>query len=322
MKVVITDYQYDDIAAERKIIVAAGLELFDYQYKNENDVIKIAKDADAIVTQYSNISRKVIEELDHCKMIIKYGIGVNNIDSEAATEKGIYVCNVPDYGVEEVSDHAVTMMLCLGKKIPILTKALRDGDWGYSTTMPLFRLKECTLGLVGFGRIPKLVAQKMAGFGMKIIAYDPFVTEETAQKQGVRMVSLDTVITESDFISVHIPLNEQTKHLINKNSFEKMKNTAFIVNTARGGIIKEADLIEALQAGKIAGAGIDVFEEEPVRRDNPLLHMDNVIATPHCAWYSETAITTLQRKVAEEVVNVLQGNKPFNCTNKEELNKR
>lgn len=187
--------------------------------------------------------------------------------------------------------------------------------------MPLYRLRDCTLGLVGFGRIPQLVAKKMAGFGLRILAYDPFVDEEKARAMGVRPVDLETILRESDFISVHVPLNEGTRHLIGRESFKKMKQTAFVVNTARGGVIDEKALVEALNAGEIAGAGVDVYEEEPVSPDNPLLHMDNVIATPHCAWYSETAITTLQRKVAEEVVNVLQGNEPFNCVNRGELNR-
>lgn len=319
VKVVITDYQYDNIDAERRIIGEAGFELKDYQVKDPEGLIPLVKDADAIVTQYSDVSRRVIEQLDHCKMIIKYGIGVNNIDTEAATERGIYVCNVPDYGVEEVSDHAVTMMLALGKKMKILEKAFREGDWGYSSTMPLYRLCDCTLGLVGFGRIPQLVAKKMGGIGLRILAYDPFIDQEKAAALGVTPTDLDTILRESDFISVHVPLNESTRHLIGEEGFRKMKKTAFVVNTARGGVIDEKALVEALLAGQIAGAGVDVYEEEPVKPDNPLLHMDNVIATPHCAWYSETAITALQRKVAEEVVNVLKGNEPFHCVNRELL---
>ena len=259
MLVVITDYQYDNIDAERRIIGEAGFELRDYQVKDAKELIPLVKDADAIITQYSDVSREVIGQLEHCKMIIKYGIGVNNIDTKAATEKGIYVCNVPDYGVEEVSDHAVTMMLALGKKMQILEKAFREGDWGYASTMPLYRLRDCTLGLVGFGRIPQLVAKKMAGFGLRILAYDPFVDEEKARAMGVRPADLETILRESDFISVHVPLNEGTRHLIGRESFEKMKKTAFVVNTARGGVIDEKALVEALKAGEIAGAGVDVY---------------------------------------------------------------
>lgn len=316
-KVVITDYQYETIESERRIIEGAGYQLCAYQIKDAEQLIPVCRDADAIITQYSDISASLIQQLEHCEMIIKYGIGVNNIDVEAATKKGIYVCNVPDYGVEEVSDHAVAMMLCLAKKLPVLTKALKAGDWGYGSVIPLQRICGSVVGLLGFGRIPQLVAQKMRGFGIKINAYDPYVEKETAEKAGVSLVDLDTILTESDFISVHMPLTEETKGMINRECFEKMKPTAVLVNTARGGVIDETALIEALQNGKIAGAAVDVYETEPVSSENPLLHMDQVIATPHCAWYSETAITTLQRKTAEEVVNVLQGNPPYHCVNRD-----
>lgn len=319
LKVVITDYQYEHINVERNIFQNAGFDLYDYQYKKAEELIPVVKDADAIVTQYSDVTKEVIEQLDHCKIIIKYGIGVNNIDVEAATKKGIYVCNVPDYGVEEVSDHAITMILCLAKKLRIITEALKNGDWGYTSIVPLFRFKECKLGLVGFGRIPQLIAKKLSGFDIKIMAYDPYIKQETAKNFKVELADLDTIIKECDFISVHLPLTTETNHLINKESFKNMKNSAIIINTARGGVVCEEDLIEALNKGEIAGAGLDVFETEPIRMNHKLLHMKNVIATPHCAWYSETAITTLQYKVAQEVVNVLQGNKPYNCVNQSEL---
>ena len=314
-KVVITDYQYKDIDTERRIIEDAGFELEDYQIKNDEQLISICQDADAIVTQYSDISKKLIEHLEHCEMIIKYGIGVNNIDVEAADKKGIYVCNVPDYGVEEVSDHAVTMILSLGKKLPILTKALKNGEWGYDSIVPLKRISESTVGLVGFGRIPQLVAKKMKGFGCRILAYDPYTEPQAMEEAGVIRADLETILKESDYLSVHVPLTKDTKGMINQKSFQMMKPTAVIVNTARGGVVDESALISALKSGRIAGAGVDVYETEPVDSNNPLLYMDNVIATPHCAWYPETAIHTLQQKVAEEVENVLKRNHPVHCVN-------
>ena len=296
-KVVITDYQYENIDAERRIIGAHGYELYDYQIRDAGALIPVCRDADAIVTQYSDVSAELIDSLEHCAMIIKYGIGVNNIDVEAATRKGIYVCNVPDYGVEEVSDHAVAMMLALSKKLPVLTRALREGDWGYGSTVPLSRFCESTVGLVA------------------IRVCDPYADAALVREYGAEPLELDELLAESDFISVHVPLTRETRGMIGEAEFCRMKPTAVVINTARGGVIDEKALVEALKTGRIAGAAVDVYEEEPVKADNPLLHMDNVIATPHCAWYSETAITTLQRKVAEEVVNVLDGNKPFNCIN-------
>ncbi len=183
-KVVITDYQYENIDAERRIIGAHGYELYDYQIRDAGALIPVCRDADAIVTQYSDVSAELIDSLEHCAMIIKYGIGVNNIDVEAATRKGIYVCNVPDYGVEEVSDHAVAMMLALSKKLPVLTRALREGDWGYGSTVPLSRFCESTVGLVGFGRIPQLVAKKLKGFGVAIRVCDPYADAALVREYG------------------------------------------------------------------------------------------------------------------------------------------
>ena len=311
MKVVITDYEYENIDTERKLIEGAGFELYDYQLKKPEELIPVIKDADAVITQYSSITSAVIERMEHCKLIIKYGIGVNNIDCGAAAAKGIYVCNVPDYGVSEVSDHACAMMLSLARKLPVLAGALKSGDWGYTSVIPLKRLSECTLGLIGFGRIPQMVAKKMQAFGLQVHAYDPYARPETAGQMSVDLISLEHLLKTSDYISVHCPLTKDTFHLIGKDEIDKMKASAFLINTARGGIIDEQALIDALKEKKIAGAGVDVFEEEPVRPDHPLLQMDNVIATPHSAWYSETAIHALQQKAAEEVVNVLKGNEPI-----------
>lgn len=316
MKAVITDYQYENIDQEKQIFKEAGIDLVEYQIKDPKDLIGVIDDADGIITQYSEINADVIKHLEHCKVIIKYGIGVNNIDVQAATEKGIYVCNVPDYGVDEVSNHAIALIFALSKKLPIIVKALRGGEWGYDSIVPLYRFSEATVGLVGFGRIPQLVAKKLAGFGVRILAYDPYINSEAAEKLGVTPVDFDTLCRESDFISLHCPLTEDTKHLFDISAFEKMKNSAFIINTARGPVIKETDLITALKEGMIAGAGLDVFESEPIEKNNPLLGMDNVITTPHCAWYSLRAIDNVQRKAAEEVVNVLLGNEPWNCVNR------
>lgn len=315
MKVVFTDYQYESIDQEKKLCKAAGLEIFEYQEKSPEKLIPLVKDADAVVTQYSDINRTVIESMQNCKMIIKYGIGVNNIDVGAASEKGIYVCNVPDYGVEEVSDHAVAMMLALYRKLPINANALKEGEWGYARIEPIHRFSESTVGLVGFGRIPQMVARKLAGFGVKILTYDPYVSMEVAAALRVEPVEFDVLCRECDYVSIHCPLTTETEHLFNRETFKKMKSTACLINTARGPVIDEKALVEALKNLEIAGAAIDVFENEPVEKTNELLQMQQVIATPHCAWYSVEAMTALQRKVGEEVVNVLQGNQPFNCVN-------
>lgn len=320
MKVVITDCQYPEVDTERRIITGAGHTLETFQVKNEAELVAATRDADAIIVQYAAMTHAVIEQLENCKIIIKYGIGVNNIDCTAATEHGVYVCNVPDYGTDEVSNHAIALLFALCKKLPQLTKQLEAGEWSYAPAVPLYRMDGATLGLVGFGRIPQLVAKKMVGFGLNIIANDPYISEEAAQAFGVTLVDFDTLCTQSDYISVHCPLTEQTTRLFNAEAFKKMKPTAFLINTARGGILDEQALIKALNSREIAGAGLDVFEQEPPNKDNPLLVMQNVVATPHTAWYSEQAIEALQKKVAEEVVNVLAGNRPWNLCNREVIN--
>ena len=321
MKVVITDYEYTDIDQERKIILDSGAKFYAYQAKEENELIEITKDADAVIVQYANLTRNIIEKMEKCKVIATYGVGVNRIDIQAASDKGIYVCNVPDYGIDEVSNHTIALILALARKLHINAKCLKEGNWGYQNILPISRLERQTLGLIGLGRISSLVAKKMSAFGLNIIAYSPIGNEERANNLNVSLVDFETLLEKSDFISIHCPLTEETTHLFNKEVFSKMKNTAYIINTARGPIIDEEALIDALKLGEIAGAGLDVYKEEPIDNENELLKMDNVIATSHIAWYSQEAISALQQNPAKEVVNVLAGNEPFNCVNMKSLNK-
>lgn len=320
MKVVITDYEYQNVEKERKILEAAGIELEACQCRTEQALIDACRDADGVIVQYCTITGQVIRAMAHCRVIIKYGIGVNNIDVDAATEKGIYVCNVPDYGVDEVSNHAIAMMLALSRGLKRLNGSLTQGSWGYGSVVPLHRMAGATLGLVGLGRIPSLVAGKMAGFGLNILAYDPFARPETAEKLGVRLVDFDTMVERSDYISIHCPLTPQTQGMFRAETFRRMKPTAILVNTARGAVIRQEELVEALLAGEIAGAGLDVYEQEPLSQDSPLLHMPNVICTPHCAWYTEEAVTAVQEKAAQEAANVLTGHAPWHAVNAASLN--
>lgn len=315
-KVVITDYEYPDIDAEKRIISAAGHELAAFQAKSEAALLAATREADAVIVQYAAITRKVVENMARCRLIIKYGIGVNNIDLEAATERGIHVANVPDYGLDEVSTHATAMILALARKLLPADRAMRAGQFGNASFRPLSRFAGSVLGIVGFGALGRLVAQKMSGFSLKILAYDPFLDAKQAAALGVEAATFEELCRQSDFVTVHCPLNKHTTHLFHRDVFRMMKNTACFVNTSRGGVVREVDLIEALEKGEIAAAALDVYDPEPPKADNPLLHLPNVIVTGHVAWYSEQAISTLQRKVAEEVVNVLAGNKPFHPCNK------
>ena len=319
MKVVITDYQYTDIDSERRIVTEFGAELADFQCKTEEDLIAATHDADAVIVQYCQITENVLAHMEHCKVVIKYGIGVDNIDVEAATKYGVYVANVPAYGVEEVSNHAFTFLLCCARGLPILTKQLKEGVWGYGSCPTLQRLSTTTVGLIGFGRIPQQVCAKARAFGMRVLASDPFMPDDKVRELGAEPVSLDELFANSDFVSVHCPLTKDTKHLICKDTLAKMKKTAYLINTARGGCVCEADLVEALKNGELAGAALDVFESEPITADHPLLQLPNVIATSHMAWFTEQAIADVQRMAAEEAVHVLAGNPPKALINRELL---
>ena len=314
-KVVITDYYYESIHQEKAVMAEIGAELLDFQCKTEDEVIAAAAGCDALICQFAPITRKVIASLDKCKVIVRYAIGVDNIDVAAAEEHGIYVCNVPDYGVDEVSNHAIALLLDCAKKLTYLAGQVKQGNCSYTTVKPLYRMEGKTLGLMGFGRIPRLVAKKMAGFGVHMIAYDPMINEDSAHALGVTPVSFDQLLRESDYLSVHCPLTEDTHHLFNEDAFRAMKPTAVFINTARGAVVKEEALIQALEEGDIAMAGIDVTETEPIPTDHPLLKLDNAVVTPHAAWYSEEAVKSLQLKAAQEAARVLTGQPPQNPVN-------
>ena len=309
-KVVVTDYTYENLDIERKILARPDIELKDYQYRDAAHVKEITADCDVLVTQYADINREVIENLAHCRMIIRYAIGVDNIDLAAASERGIPVVNVPDYGIDEVSTYAVTLLLCAARKIPQTIDMIRRAEWNYAITKPMYRTAGKTVGLIGFGRIPRAVAKKLSGFDMQILAYDPFVSEESAKELGVKLVSFEELVCQSDYISVHCPLTAQTHHIVNEDVLRAMKKTAFLINTSRGATV---------DTGEIAGAAIDVTEQEPLPAGSPLRTLNNLIITPHIAWYTEEAIATLKEKLAQEIIRVYEGGQPVNIVNRNSL---
>jgi D-3-phosphoglycerate dehydrogenase len=306
-KVIVTDFEYDTLRPEEMVFEQAGVEFIPAQCRTEEDVIEAAKDADGLINQYAPITRKVIESLPKCKVISRYGIGVDTVDLEAATDKGIIVANVTDYCIEEVSDHALALMMATARKVVQLNQAVKNGKWDFKVGVPIFRLKDRVLGLVGLGKIPQTLARKAQALGLKVIAYDPFVPAHVAESLNVQLFELNELCAQSDFISVHAPLTKSTHGLISHQQFNQMKKEAFIINTARGPIIDEQALIAALQENKIAGAGLDVVEKEPISSDHPFLTMDNVILNPHVAWYSEESQIELKRKAAQNVADVLNG---------------
>lgn len=317
--VVISDYYYASIHQEEEVMAGIDADLKAYRCKTEDEVIAVAADCDALICQFAPITRRVIESLHNCKVIVRYAIGVDNIDLKAAEEQGIYVCNAPDYCIDEVSNQAIALLMDCAKKLTYMAGQVKLGNSGYTVVEPLYRMAGKTLGLVGFGRIPRMVAKKMAGFDLNIIAYDPYINESAAAELHVTPVSLDELLAQSDYISVHCPLVDSTRHMFDRAAFEKMKPTAIFVNTARGAIVDETALVWALKNKKIYMAGIDVTETEPIPVDYPLLHLDNAVVTPHVAWYSVEAGQTLQLMVAQEVARVLQGNQPKNPVNRPKL---
>jgi D-3-phosphoglycerate dehydrogenase / 2-oxoglutarate reductase len=273
------------------------------------DILEVARDADAILVTYAKLPRDLIMQLTRCKAIGRFGLGVDNIDLPACKEKGIAVNYVPDYCIQEVSDHAMAMLLSLIRKIPLSNKVVQAGRWEMPVVVPIRRLQGTVLGLLGFGNIPRLVAPKAQAFGMKVIAFDPYAKPELFKSAGVESVDFDTLLKTSDYISVHAPHTPQTRGMVNADAFVKMKKGAYIVNTARGPLIDEPALIAALDSGQIGGAALDVVAVEPLPKDSPLLGRDNVILTPHTGFYSIEALEELQSKCATDVASVLSGEK-------------
>ncbi|MYL32037.1 C-terminal binding protein [Pontibacillus yanchengensis] len=306
-KVVVTDYEYDTLQPEREVIERAGGELVAYQCKTEDEVIEACKDADGILTQYSQISASVIENMERCKVIARYGIGYDSVDVKTATENGISVCNVTDYCLDEVADHTMALLLSSARKVTQQNQQVKKGTWDFNSAKPISRLRGKVLGLIGFGNIARTVAEKAKVFGLEIVTYDPFLTDEDAIRAGVTSVEWEELFQQADFLSIHVPLNEQTRGLVGKAEFSLMKHTATLVNTARGPIVDEEALVAALENNDFAGAALDVLETEPIRADHPMLKMNQVLLTPHISWYSEESEKELKTKAAQNVMDVLQG---------------
>ncbi len=291
---------------------------------SEDEYIAQVKDADAVLTGRYALNARVIDAMTKCKVIASGGVGVDRIDLDAATAKGIVVTNVPDVFIEEVAVQAFMLLLCCAKKTIPLDRAVRENRWRearkYMAPMP--RVVGDTLGLVAFGNIPRLVAQKAKGFAMKVIAWDPYVKDDAFAQHGVeRVTDLVDLFRRSDFVSAHLPLNPGTQGLLNYSCFSAMKPSAYFINTGRGPTHNESDLIRALNEKRLAGAGLDVMEIEPTRPDNPLHKMDNVVMTPHTASVSDWSDVERRRRVGQEVAAVLQGRMPRNVVNKDVLQK-
>jgi D-3-phosphoglycerate dehydrogenase len=316
--VAVADSVFPNLDLARAVVSRAGAELRVASQATPEGIVAAAKDADALLVTYAKINADMISEMKKVKIISRFGIGVDNVDIEAATRQGIVVTKVPDYCIDEVSDHAMALLLSLVRKIPFSSARAHAGRWEMPAVTPIHRLRGTVLGLVGFGRIPQLVAPKAKAFGMRVMAYDPYVSLNVMEQAGVGRLEFPELLKISDYISIHSPLLPETHHLFSDEVFRQMKPGSVIVNTSRGPVVDEAALARALDAKQLSGAALDVLEQEPPV-NSPLFGRENVILTPHTSFYSVESLEELQTKAAEEVVRVLSGQPPRNPVNPEVL---
>lgn len=313
-KVVLTDYVWDKLDAETRILSDIA-KIVSFKSASVDEFLAEAMDCDALLNTYAGpITADLMAKMPRCKIIARYGIGVDTIDVQAATDLGIIVTNNPTYCVDEVADHTMALILALVRKIAYYDRQVRDGRWNVSDGKPIFPIGGSNLGLVGFGNIARQVAKRAVAFGMKVTFFDPAV-EESPLHPGVKKVSFDALLEQADVISLHAPLNAQTHALMNDAAFARMRSTALLINVARGKIVDTDALVRALDQGLVAGAALDTTDPEPLPAVHPLRDRDNVILTPHAAWYSEASMQKLQAGAPSEVRRLFDGTWPINVVN-------
>ena len=317
-KVLITDYVWPTTEPEETVLrEEADAEAVVAPDGSEETLVSLVGDVDAIMTCFAQVTPNVLRAAPNCVAVGRFGVGVDNIAVDTATELGMAVTYVPDYCVDEVSDHVMALLLAFNRRVVLFDNSVKNEGWGsVPLTMRMMRLRGKTLGVIGFGRIGQAVAQKALAFGFRVLAYDPYMTAEQCALRGARKVEdMDAVLRESDFVTLHSPLNKQTRGLIGARELDMMKSEAFLINCARGPLIDEAALYDALTDGGIAGAGLDVLEDNHPPSDHPLLGLDNIIITPHVAFFSQEATLELEQRAAREVAYVLTGRMPDNLVN-------
>jgi D-3-phosphoglycerate dehydrogenase len=296
---------------DRETLAEHGIELIERSCPTEAELIEHGREADALLVIGEPLTAKVIDALDRCRVIARFGAGLDNVDIDAATAKGIQVTYVPGASVEEVSDHALAMIFSLARRMPDLDAATRTGDWSILDKLPPFRrLVDQTVGVIGLGQIGQVLARKVRGLGMDLVAYDPFLDDAALRALGARPLTMGELLATSDYVSIHTPLTPGTRHLLGAAELARMKPTACLINVARGGVVDQEALVAALAEGHLAGAGVDVFEAEPLPLDDPLLALDNVILSPHAAHHSLESMNELRGRVIADVAAVLAGEEP------------
>ena len=327
-KVVITDYDYGDLEIEKGILHGVGAEVIPLQAKCEEDLFETAEDCFGMINQYARVGRETIQRMKQCTIIARYGVGVDIVDVDVATERGILVTNVQDYCTEEVADHSIALWLTLARKLPKYDKATRSGVWNWQTGAPVFRIRGRVMGIVSFGKIGQAIAVRARGFGVELMVYDPCISQSSIEKMGCRPVNKETLIRESDFLMMQAPMTEEIHHFLSFDEFKLMKSNAIVINTGRGPTIDNKALYQALTQQEIAAAGLDDPEEEPAKRsswdpkDNPIFSLPNVLVTPHAAYYSEESIRIARETAATQVAKMIRGEVPDYPVNPEVLNRQ
>jgi len=314
--VVVSDHDFEDLSIERGVLDGVA-EVRDAggSLDPTGDVADRLADADGVLNLRYDVDRELVERMDDCRIVARYGIGVDNVDLEAATERGVYVTNVPEYCQEEVATHALSLLLSLSRGVTRYDDSVAAGEWDRDVATPIHRLSTRTLGIVGFGAIGRAVADRASALGFDIVASDPFVDAETAAEHGAELTDYEELLGRADAVTVHSPLTEDTRGMFDATAFERMTDSAVLVNVARGPIVDGDALRDALAAGEIAGAALDVFPDEPPAADDPLRDHERVVTTPHVAWYSEEANAERRRRAAENVRAALEGDRPENVVN-------
>jgi D-3-phosphoglycerate dehydrogenase len=317
--IVITDCDHPGIEEEKVVADRQGATLHLRQCRTEDQVIAECGDAEGIVVQYAPITGRVLAALPKLKAVGRYGVGYDTVDVPAATRHGVAVCNVPDYGTEDVSDHAIALALSLERGVVLLDRRMRDGDYAFEAARPLHRVATRVFGVVGLGRIGSATARKARGVGYSVIGHDPRFSGAPTGPEAVRLVQLDELFATADVVSLHLPLDAVTRHFINEAALAAFKEGAILVNTSRGGLVDTGAVVAALQSGTLKGAALDVFESEPLPSDSVLRLLENTVLTPHVAWYSEESYSELKTRTMQNVVDVCAGRPPRNIVNPEAL---
>lgn len=316
MKVVVTDYSFPDLSLEEEVLRPHGVQLLGRVSCGEEELIGLVRDADAVLTQFARITPRVIEAMDRSRAIIRYGIGVDNVDLGAAKARSIPVCNVPDYCIDEVADHALAFLLALTRQVVPHSLRVKQGGWGLATPIPAFRtLSQMTVGLVGFGRIGKAVARRLLAFGARVLVHDPGIDQVSIRECECQPVAIEEIWSQCDAVSLHAPSTQATRGMVNRKVLETMKTGCLLINVARGDLVVVDDLVEALANGHLGGAGLDVFTPEPIPAAHPILNFPQVILAPHIASVSPKAVRTLRQTAATLALAAVQGTPLVNVVN-------